>query len=165
MVEKRISYIRAVASVDVGRVVVSIVVGCIAGAVAAVPGSFAGLFIAHACLPGPVSGEIVMATPILGGLGGAIFGLPCGTIGWFFCSAAGQRGCVLSVTLAVVVAALGAAVLYWLLIAPRATVPEHSVLVAGIALTIGVGSSGAFSALISRAIGLCWSSKSPTASR
>ena len=154
MIGKRKSYIRAVASIDVGRAVTSIAVGCIAGAVAAVPGSFAGLVIAFACLPGPASGEIVMVLPFLGGLDGAIFGLPCGTIGWFFCSATGQRGWVLSVTLAVVVAALGAAALYWLLIAPRATVPEHSVLVAGIALTIGVGASGAVSALTSRAIAL-----------
>ena len=140
-----------------------------AGAGAAFPGSIAGLYIARACLPGPISGEIVMGLLFLGGLGGVMFGLPCGTIGWFSCSAAMQRGWVLSVTLAVVVAvvvaASGTAVLYWLLIAPRATVPEHSVLIAGIALTIGVGASGAVSALTSRAIRLGWRSKSPTASR
>ena len=143
------SYIKDVASIDVGRIVASIVVGCIAGAATAVPGSFAGLVIAFACLRGPASGEIVMALPFLGGLGGALFGLPCGTIGGLSYSAAGLRGWVLSVTLALVVAALGAAVLYWWLIAPRATVPEHSVLIAGIALTIGVGFSGAVSALAS----------------
>ena len=146
------SYTRAVASII--RAVASIGLGSITGAATAVPGSVAGVFIAMACLPGPVSGEIVMALFFLGGLGGAILGLPCGAIGWFSCSAATWRGWVLSVTLAVVVAALGAAVLYWLLIAPRATVPEHSVLVAGIALTIGVGASGAVSALTSRAIAL-----------
>jgi hypothetical protein len=150
------SYIRAVASIAAGSM---------AGAAAAVPGSFVGLLIAFACLPGPASGEIVLVLPFLGGLGGAIFGLPCAIIGWFSCSASGPRGWVLSVTLAIVVAALGATVLYWLLIAPRATVPEHSVLIAGLALTIGVGASGAASVLISRGIGLCWRSKSPTASR
>lgn len=150
------SYTRAVACIAVGSTV---------GAGAAFPGSIAGLYIARACLPGPISGEIVMGLLVLGGLGGAIFGLPCGTIGWFSCSAAMQRGWVLSVTLAVVVSALGAAVLYWLLIAPRATVPEHSVLIAGIALTIGVGAAGAVSALTSSAIGLCWRSQSPTPSR
>jgi hypothetical protein len=160
-----LSYIKAIASIAVGRAVASIAVGTIAGATAAVPGGFAGLLIALVCLPGPASGEIVLAVPFLGGLGGALFGLPCGTIGWFSCSVTGQRGWVLGVTLGVVVAALGAAVLYWLLIAPLATVPEHSVLIAGIALTIGVGASGAVSALTSRAIGLCWRSKSPTASR
>jgi len=165
MIGKRMSYIRAVASIPVGRAVASIAVGSMAGAGAAFPCSIAGLLIAFACLPGPASGEIIMALPFLAGLGGALFGLPCGTIGWFSCSAAGQRGWVLSVTLAVVVAALGSAVLYWLLIAPRATVPEHSVLIAGIALTIGVGASGAVSALTSRAIGLCWRPKPPTASR
>jgi len=165
MIGKRMSYIRAVASIPVGRPVASIAMGSIAGAAAAVPGSFAGLVIAFACLRGPASGEIVMVLPFLGGLGGAIFGLPCGTVGWFSRSAAGLRGWVLSITLAVVVAALGTAVLYWLLIAPRATVPEHSVLIAGIALTIGVGASGAVSALTSRAIGLCWRSKPPTPSR
>jgi hypothetical protein len=165
MIQKRMSYIRAVASIAVGRAVASIAVGSIAGAAAAVPAGFAGLIIALACLPGPASGEIALALPFLGGLGGGLFGLPCGTIGWFSCSAAGKRGWVLSVTLAVVVATLGAAVLYWLLIAPRATVPKHSVLIAGIALTIGVGTSGAVSALTSRAIGLCWLPKSPTESR
>jgi len=159
MIKDRMSYIKAVASIDVGRAVASIAGGCIAGAAAAVPASFAGLLIAVACLPGPASGEIVMALPFLGGLGGALFGLPCGMIGRVSCSTARQRGWVLSVTLAVVTATLGAAALYSLLIAPRATVPEHSVLIAGIALTIGVGSSGAFSALTSRAIGLCWRSE------
>ena len=151
------------------RAVASIAVGSVVGAGASFPGSIAGLYIARACLPGPISGEIAMGLLVLGGLGGAIFGLPCGTIGWFSCVATMQRGWVLRVTLAVVASALGAAlgvaVLYWLLIAPRATVPEHSVLIAGIALTIGVGVSGAVSALTSRAIGLCWRSKSSTASR
>ena len=145
------------------RAAASIAVGIISGAGAAVPASIAGVYIARACLPGPISGEIVMGLLFLGGLGGVMFGLPCGTIGWFSCSAAMQRGWVLSVTLAVViavvVAASGTAVLYWLLIAPRATVPEHSVLIAGIALTIGVGASGAVSALASSAIGLSWRSK------
>ena len=151
------------------RAAASIAVGIISGAGAAVPASIAGMYIARACLPGPISGEIVMGLLFLGGLGGVMFGLPCGTIGWFSCSAAMQRGWVLSVTLAVViavvVAASGTAVLYWLLIAPRATVPEHSVLIAGIALTIGVGASGAVSALASSAIALSWRSRLPTASR
>ena len=108
MIGKRMSYIRAVASIPVGRAAASIAVGSIAGAGAAVPGSIAGLFIAWACLPGPFSNEIIMVLPFLGGLGGALFGLPCGTIGWYSCSAAGQRGWVLSVTLAVIVAASGA---------------------------------------------------------
>ena len=151
---------KAVSSIPVGRLVASVAVGSIAAAGAAVPGSFAGLVVALACLPGPASGEIVLVLPFLGGLGGAILGLPCGIIGWFSCSAAGQRGWVLSVAIAIVVAASGAAVIYWLLIAPRATVAEHSVILAGVALTIGVGISGAVSALTSRAIGLGWWSKS-----
>ena len=157
------SYFKDFASIDVGKPLASVAGGCMAGAVAAWPGSFAGLIVAFTCLPGPASGEIAMALPFLGGLGGAVFGFPCGTIGWFSCYVAGKRGWMLNVTLAVVVAALGAAVLYWLLIAPRATVPEHSVLVAGVALTIGVGFSGAVSAVASRAIGLCWRPQSPTA--
>ena len=156
------SYIKDVASIDVSRIVAPIVLGCIAGTAAAVPGSLAGVFIAMASLPGPVSGEIVMALPFLGGLGGAIIGLPCGTIGWFSCYVAGRRGWMLSLTLGVVVAALGAAVLYWWLIAPSATVPEHSVLITGVALTIGIGFSGAVSALVSRVNGLRWRSKTPT---
>ena len=50
------------------KAVVSIAVGCIAGAVAAASGSLAGLIISLACLTGPVSNEILIVIP-LGGLG------------------------------------------------------------------------------------------------
>ena len=51
------------------RAAASIAVGIISGAGAAVPGSIAGLYIARACLPGPISGEIVMGLLFLGWVG------------------------------------------------------------------------------------------------
>ena len=54
MIGKRMSDLRAVASIAVGSM---------AGAAAAIPGSIAGLFIAWACLPGPFSNEIIMVLP------------------------------------------------------------------------------------------------------
>ena len=123
----------------------------VAGAGFAVPGSIAGLYIARACMPGPISGEIVMGILVLGWMGGVMFGVTCGMIG-FGLSPGTQRGWVLSMTLGVAVAASGTAALYGLLIAPRATVPEHSITICGIALTIGIGIAGGISALVSHAV-------------
>ena len=55
------------------RAVASIAVGIISGAGAAVPASIAGLYIARACLPGPISSEIIMGLLFLSVPGGAMF--------------------------------------------------------------------------------------------
>ena len=139
------------------KAVGSIGIAAVVGAGVAFPGSIAGLYIAHAFLPGPVSGEIIMGLVVLGGLGGAIFGLPCGALGWLSCYSGwpcGLRVWLVTVSFGIGVAAIGGATFYWLLIAPRATVDEHSIVIAGIALTIGVGGSGGTSALIGRTIAI-----------
>ena len=75
----------------------------------------------------PCFGELVMAGPFLAGIGGFLFGAPCGAVACLSRSTTGTLRGILTITVAMTVATLGASIYYWLLVAPRATVPESTV--------------------------------------
>ncbi|HUS37853.1 MAG TPA: hypothetical protein VMX74_00290 [Pirellulales bacterium] len=96
----------------------------------------------------PAFGEFAMVGPFLAGIGGFLFGVPLGAIAWLLRSVSWKLRRILIIVAAMTVAALGVSICYWGWLAPRATVPETSVIAAGVVVTITVGLAVGVSAAI-----------------
>jgi hypothetical protein len=96
----------------------------------------------------PAFGEFTMAGFFLAGVGGFLFGVPLGAVAWLVRSVSGKLRRILIIVNAMAVTALGVSICYWGWIAPRATVPENSVIAGGVVLAIAVGLAVGVSAAI-----------------